>query len=75
MSVSTDSRPLSVGRAPRKQLSRRRAEELMAYLLISPWIIGFVLFILGPMLASFWLSFFETNLFSSEFVALENYSI
>lgn len=74
MSVSTDSRPIGVRRPPRKQLSQRRAEELMAYLLIAPWIIGFVLFILGPMLASFGLSFFETNLFSSEFIGLENYT-
>ncbi len=74
MSISTDSRRLGIGRVPGKQRSRRRSEELMAYLLISPWLIGFVLFILGPMLASFGLSFLETNLFSWEFVGLKNYS-
>lgn len=57
-----------------KRLTVRQSEELMAYLLISPWIIGFVLFILGPMLASFGLSFFETNLFSWEYVGFKNYS-
>ncbi len=74
MSISTDSTRLGVGRLPSKPRSRRRSEELMAYLLISPWIIGFVLFILGPMLASFGLSFLETNLFSWEYVGLKNYT-
>jgi len=74
MSISTDSRRLGVGHVPRKPRSRQRSEELMAYLLISPWIIGFALFILGPMLASFGLSFLETNLFSWEYVGLKNYT-
>ena len=75
MSIRTESVNLGPGsRAPRKQMSRRQSEELMAYLLISPWIIGFVLFILGPMLASFGLSFFETNLFSWKYVGLDNYA-
>lgn len=52
----------------------RQREEWMAYLLISPWLIGFVAFILGPMLASFGLSFFETNMFSYKYVGLENYT-
>lgn len=46
----------------------------MAYILITPWIIGFLVFILGPMLASLGLSFFNTNMFSYEFVGLENYA-
>jgi multiple sugar transport system permease protein len=58
----------------RRPMSMRRREELIAYLLISPWIIGFVAFILGPMIASFGLSFFETNMFSWEWVGLKNYT-
>jgi len=46
----------------------------MAYILISPWIIGFLAFMLGPMLASLGLSFFDTNLFSFEFIGLDNYT-
>jgi multiple sugar transport system permease protein len=46
----------------------------MAYILISPWLIGFLIFMLGPMLASLGLSFFDTNLFSFEFVGLDNYA-
>ncbi len=58
----------------RNRLTTRQHEELVAYLLISPWIIGFIAFILGPMLASFGLSFFETNMFSWKYVGLDNYT-
>ncbi|MBX3010094.1 MAG: sugar ABC transporter permease [Caldilineaceae bacterium] len=75
MSIQTDSARLG---PPRrfwgKRLTIRQSEEIMAYLLISPWIIGFLAFILGPMLASFALSFFETNMFSWKFVGLSNYT-
>ncbi|MYH60789.1 MAG: sugar ABC transporter permease, partial [Caldilineaceae bacterium SB0675_bin_29] len=46
----------------------RQREELIAYLLVSPWVIGFLAFILGPMLTSLGLSFTETDLFTLEFV-------
>ncbi|MCZ0939684.1 MAG: hypothetical protein OXJ55_13665, partial [Caldilineaceae bacterium] len=52
----------------------RQREELIAYLLVSPWVIGFLAFILGPMLTSLGLSFTETDLFTLEFVGLENYT-
>lgn len=70
-------RTASLGRVQggRRPLSMRRREELIAYLLISPWLIGFLAFIVGPMIASFLLSFFETNLFSWEWVGLKNYTI
>jgi multiple sugar transport system permease protein len=45
----------------------------MAYILISPWIIGFLWFTLGPMLTSLGLSFTETDLFTTEFIGLGNY--
>ncbi len=70
-------RTASIGPAQvnqRRPMSMRRREELIAYLLISPWIIGFVAFIVGPMLASLGLSFFETNMFSWEWVGLKNYT-
>ncbi len=37
--------------------SSRGREALAAYLFVSPWVIGFLLFILGPMIASFAASF------------------
>ena len=52
----------------------RQREELIAYLLISPWVLGFLAFILGPMLTSLGLSFTETDLFTLEFVGFDNYT-
>jgi len=63
----------SVVRRRRPRLTQRRREEIVAYLMISPWIIGFLVFMLGPMVASLGLSFFETNMFSSKFVGLANF--
>ena len=61
-------------RAPgRPRMSYRRYEELMAYLLISPWIIGFLWFILGPMVTSLGLSFADTDMFTIKFVGFDNY--
>jgi multiple sugar transport system permease protein len=74
MNVSTKtSQPLWVERFKGKRLTIYQREEIMAYLLISPWLIGFLVFMLGPMLASLGLSFFETNMFSFEFIGLKNY--
>ncbi len=59
----------------RARLSERRREELTAWLFISPWVIGFLIFTLGAMAFSLGLSFFETDLLSKrEFVGLENYA-
>jgi multiple sugar transport system permease protein len=58
----------------RLNLTMHQREEIMAYILISPWLIGFLLFMLGPMLASLVLSFFDTNMFTYEFVGIKNYS-
>lgn len=53
---------------PPKQSQRqnvRRGETLAFYLCISPWIIGFLLFVLGPMLASLLISFTNWDLLGS----------
>jgi multiple sugar transport system permease protein len=54
----------------------RRRETLIAFLLLSPWLIGFVLFRLYPILASLWYSF--TNFYmlepgKTQFIGLANY--
>jgi multiple sugar transport system permease protein len=46
----------------RPWLNASRREALTFYLLISPWLIGFLVFVLGPMLASLYFSFTEWNL-------------
>ncbi|MBE3067823.1 MAG: sugar ABC transporter permease, partial [Chloroflexi bacterium] len=40
-----------------KPMSLRRHESMWAYIFISPWIIGFLLFTVGPMIASLVFSF------------------
>jgi multiple sugar transport system permease protein len=57
------------------QLSASRKREALAgYLFISPWIIGFVVFFLGPIIASFVLSLTRWNIVGTpEWVGLDNY--
>ena len=58
----------------RYRLSQRAREEIAAYLFISPWLIGFVIFTLGAMIFSLGLSFTKTDLLTSiRFTALDNY--
>ena len=50
-------------------------EELTGWLFISPWVIGFVLLTIGPMLYSLYLSFFDASLLTEPtFVGLKNYT-
>ena len=62
------------------QLSRRRSltmsqrEAVWAYFFISPWILGFIFFTVGPMLASLYYSFTRYNIISSpQWLGLANY--
>ncbi len=55
-------------------MSLRRRESLWGYLFISPWIIGFLLFTLGPMLASLVFSFTDYKIISPPvFTGLSNF--
>jgi multiple sugar transport system permease protein len=52
----------------------RRREALAGYLFISPWLIGFIVFFVGPILASFVLSFTSWNIVGTpQWVGLDNY--
>lgn len=52
-----------------------RRESAAFYAMISPWIIGFLVFTLGPMLFSFYMSFHDWPLRESpKFVGLDNYT-
>jgi multiple sugar transport system permease protein len=57
-------------------MSRRsRREALYFWLFISPWLIGFVGFLLGPMIASVYISLTEWDSFTPpEWVGLQNYT-
>ena len=52
----------------------RRRETITFYLLISPWIIGFLWFIVGPMIISFWMSLHRWDLLTDPvFIGFDNY--
>jgi len=58
-----------------KRLSQRAKEELVGYLCISPWLIGFLIFTAAAMGFSFALGFFDTDLLTyHHFVGLRNYA-
>jgi multiple sugar transport system permease protein len=53
---------------------RRLREALVAYAFIAPWIIGFVIFTGGPIIASFALSFFKWKIITPpSYIGFENY--
>ena len=59
---------------PRRSGSLARRETLTFYLLVSPWLVGFLIFVLGPMVASLFISFTRWDLLSpAEFIGLQNY--
>jgi len=62
--------------SPRRRFfrSQQASEELWAYLFISPWVIGFLIFTAGAMAYSFGVSFWETNFLNkTDFVGFDNY--
>jgi multiple sugar transport system permease protein len=64
----------AVSAARRYRTRRRWRATIEGYLLISPWMVGFVLFTLGPMLASLYFSFSHFSLVSPpRFIGFDNY--
>ncbi|MEV0155056.1 sugar ABC transporter permease [Micromonospora sp. NPDC050686] len=60
------------GRRRRTPLARREAR--WSYLFLAPWIVGFLVFQAGPMIASGWLSLTEYDVINPpEFTGLDNY--
>jgi multiple sugar transport system permease protein len=52
----------------------RRREALEGLLYLSPWLIGFVVFVAGPLIASAYMSFTKYNVLRPpEFIGLQNY--
>lgn len=63
-------------RAPRTgRLTNTQQERLWALIFLSPWIIGFLGLMVGPMLWSLWLSFTDHDPLAREtnFIGLDNY--
>ncbi len=61
--------------SPGKRLiSLARREALWAYAFIAPWTIGFIIFTIGPMLASLFFSFTDYNIVDSpHWIGITNY--
>ena len=57
-------------------LTLRRREALMAWLFVSPTVVGFLIFFVGPLLAVFYYATTEWNLLSGEstFIGFENFA-
>ncbi|NHN28974.1 carbohydrate ABC transporter permease [Paenibacillus agricola] len=56
------------------QAAREWKRTLIAYGFISPWLIGFLVFIIGPMLASLYFSFTQYDMLSDpQWVGFDNY--
>ena len=60
---------------PKQPMTRRRRREIITfYILIAPWIIGFLAFTLGPMLRSLQLSFMSWNMIQpAQWIGLANF--
>lgn len=62
------------GRRPRRGMGLARREALMGLLLVSPWWLGFLLFTLGPMVASLYFSFCDYKVIQPpRWIGLGNY--
>ena len=57
------------------KMNRSFRENLAGYLFASPWLIGFVIFVLGPILASLYLSFTKYDILRPPvWIGIKNYS-
>src|SRR3954469_7215231 len=66
--------PVPYRSTKRRGLSLKAREEITAYILISPWIVGFLVFTLGALIFSLIISFYNTDLLSTgKFIGLGNY--
>ncbi len=70
--ISREQTELQGGRGFR--ISQRTEETILAYACLTPWLIGFIVFSIGPMLASFALAFTNTDMLTGiKFIGLANF--
>ena len=55
--------------------SQRRQDILTAYLCLLPWLLGFLAFVVGPMLFSLGLSFYESDLLTQTYLSVEKITL
>lgn len=65
--------PLEATRT-RERKRRSRNENRSGYAFLSPWLLGFVLLTAGPMAVSLYLSFTDYDLYTANWIGLENYT-
>ena len=59
---------------PKKKRTLAQREAILFWVCVAPWVIGFILFTLGPMLYSLYISFTRWNVLTApEWVGLQNY--
>lgn len=69
--VATDRQSIRVNKLA---ALREWKKTIIAYAFISPWLIGFIVFIIGPMLASLYFSFTQYDMLSNpKWIGLDNY--
>jgi multiple sugar transport system permease protein len=68
--------PAAATPPPKERLSpRARREARTFYFTVSPWIIGFLVFTLGPLVFSLYVSFTRWNILTPpEFIGIDNYT-
>lgn len=74
--MATQATPLVQSRQSVRQRTvlQRLRRNLPGYLFIAPWLIGFVVFTLGPFIASLYISFTDWRILgAAQWVGLENY--
>ena len=66
---------MTTGSAPRRKLSKATIRQnVLGYLWISPWLLGFLFFTLGPMVASLGFSFTNYRIINdARWIGLDNY--
>ncbi|MBS4195684.1 carbohydrate ABC transporter permease [Lederbergia citri] len=70
--VSLDQRVSLTKKTVKK--NKQLITDLVGFAFISPWLLGFICFIIGPMIASLYFSFTDYNLLSpSKWIGLQNY--
>ena len=74
--TSSASLPPATKAKPRISLTHRQAEALTGFTMAAPWIIGFFVFVAGPMIASLYLAMTRWDMFTSpKFLGLENFQV
>ena len=65
----------AVAGVKRRRLPLTQRPGFWGYVFISPWLLGFLIFTAGPMLASLYLSFCKYDLHTLEWVGTKNYDV